>query len=152
MNLDLSVDLRTYVPTVPVRTSTVPVLTAPVGSFQFPVGEFQNYSLIAVLESILVDATMPKTVLESLSNFIDDHLRLFRLLPWFVGTCGVLLLYKHSRSALQRFPRARDIPHSCVEAHLPLYGVVVYVCENGMDVWHVPLWRHLLRMGHRPSG
>ncbi len=81
-----------------------------------------------------------RNVLETVSDFVDSHIRLFRMIPWIVGCTGLLLMYRHSRSIFRRFNSASDIPVSVVAACVPLRGAVMRVSCEGVWVCHVPLW------------
>ncbi len=80
-------------------------------------------------------------VLETISDFVDSHIRVFRMLPWLMGCTGVLLMYRHSRGILRQFNSISDIPMSVVNGHVPLQGVVRRVSGESVWVWHIPVWR-----------
>ncbi len=98
------------------------------------------------------DNNQPLSILDTVSHFIDNYLRVFRLLPWLLAGSGVLLVYRHSRGPMRRFFKATDVPQSCIESHVPLRGVVVRVCTESVCVWHVPIWSRWFKPPSPSSG
>lgn len=101
---------------------------------------------------VTLQSSYTSSILEVASDYIDGHLRQFRMLPWVVAAVGTLLVYKYSRVPLRRLSQLGDVPPSLLADNIPLRGVVRSTSWNSLGVWHVPTWRRFLRVGHRPPG
>ena len=111
-----------------------------------------------------VDGTPPETtpvhpsgyrkgVLDEATEFINDHIRLFRQLPWVIGGVGLVLLVRfYPRLVLRRYKRPSDVPEQLTKDNVTLTGIVAMTGWNSVGVWHVPLWRRVLRVDHQPIG
>ena len=94
-----------------------------------------------------------KGLIDETTEFINDHIRIFRLLPWVIGGVGVGLLVRfYPRMAFRRYQRPSDVPQQLIENNVRLTGIVAMTRWNSLGVWHVPLWRRVLRMRHQPMG
>ena len=114
----------------------------------------------------------PNSFLEVAMDYINNHLRVFRTIPWVMGGVGALLVARYSglvRSSLNllspspssfhsvlqftRYHSAMDIPSHLLAHNATLRGVAAGVKPDCcLDVWHVPPGRRWLRWGHRPPG
>ena len=92
------------------------------------------------------------SIMDVTSDYINTHLRLFRMLPWAVAGVGAFFIYKYSRAPLRRLCKVGEIPPSVVVDNVPLRGVVQSTGWDSIGVWHVPTWRRLFRIGHKPPG
>ena len=92
------------------------------------------------------------SIMDMTSDYINTHLRLFRMLPWAVAGVGAFFIYKYSRPPLRRLCKVGEIPPSVVVDNVPLRGVVQSTGWDSIGVWHVPTWRRLFRIGHKPPG
>lgn len=94
-----------------------------------------------------------KGLLDNATEFINDNLKTFRQLPWIIGGVGVVLLIRfYPRMVLRRYCRPSDIPRQLFENNARLTGVVAVTGWDSVGVWHVPLWRRVLRWRHQPYG
>ena len=94
-----------------------------------------------------------KGLLDEATEFINEHIRIFRQLPWVIGGVGVVLLVRfYPRMAFRRYQRTSDIPRQLIENNVKLTGIVAMTGWNSVGVWHVPLWRRVLRLRHQPIG
>ena len=90
--------------------------------------------------------------IEQSTEFINDHLRLFRMIPWVIGGVGVAILIRYSRLPVRRLKRVMAVPESLIQNNEQLSGIVMSTNWNRIGVWHVPPWRRLLRWRYRPPG
>lgn len=81
---------------------------------------------------------------------INEYLRYYRVVPWVLGSVGVVLLLRFSRAPVMRFRQVADFPVEFVAENRKLSGVVVTTGWNTIGVWHVPTWRWVLRWGTHP--
>ena len=94
-----------------------------------------------------------KGVLDEATEFINDHIRLFRQLPWVIGGVGLVLLVRfYPRLVLRRLKRPLDVPEQLIKDNVTLTGIAAMTGWNSVGVWHVPLWRRVLGVGHQPIG
>ena len=94
-----------------------------------------------------------KGVLDVATEYINDNIKTFRRLPWIIGGVGVVLLIRfYPRMAFRRYRRPSDIPRQLFENNAWLTGVVAMTGWDSVGVWHVPLWRRVLRWRHQPTG
>ena len=94
-----------------------------------------------------------KGVLDVATEYINDNIKTFRRLPWIIGGVGVVLLIRfYPRMAFRRYRRPSDIPRQLFENNAWLTGVVAMTGWDSVGVWHVPLWRRVLRWQHQPTG
>lgn len=94
-----------------------------------------------------------KGLLDVATEYINDNIKAFRRLPWIIGGVGVVLLIRfYPRLAFRRYHRPSDIPRQLFENNVRLTGVVAMTGWDSVGVWHVPLWRRVLRWQHQPSG
>ena len=94
-----------------------------------------------------------KGVLDHATEFINDHIRAFRQLPWVIGGVGVVLLIRfYPRLAFRRYQRPSDIPRQLIENNVKLTGIVAMTGWNSLGVWHVPLWRRVFGLRYQPIG
>ena len=105
------------------------------------------------------NATIPqvsehrKGVLDVATEYINANIKAFRRLPWIIGGVGVVLLIRfYPRMAFRRYRRPSDIPRQLFENNARLTGVVAMTGWDSVGVWHVPLWRRVLRWRHQPTG
>ena len=94
-----------------------------------------------------------KGVLDVATEYINANIKAFRRLPWIIGGVGVVLLIRfYPRMAFRRYRRPSDIPRQLFENNARLTGVVAMTGWDSVGVWHVPLWRRVLRWRHQPTG
>ena len=94
-----------------------------------------------------------KGILDHATEFINDHIRAFRQLPWIIGGVGVVLLVRfYPRLTFRRYRQPSDIPQQLIENNVKLMGIVAMTGWNSVGVWHVPLWRRVLRLKDQPIG
>lgn len=94
-----------------------------------------------------------KGVLDVATEYINANIKAFRRLPWIIGGVGVVLLIRfYPRMAFRRYRRPSDIPRQLFENNTRLTGVVAMTGWDSVGVWHVPLWRRVLRWRHQPTG
>ena len=94
-----------------------------------------------------------KGLIDETTEFINDHIRIFRLLPWVIGGVGVGLLVRfYPRMVFRRYQRPSDVHRQLIENNVRLTGIVAMTGWNSLGVWHVPQWRHVLRIRHQPIG
>ena len=102
---------------------------------------------------VLQGSDHKKGLIDETTEFINDHIRIFRLLPWVIGGVGVGLLVRfYPRMAFRRYQRPSDVPQQLIENNVRLTGIVAMTRWNSLGVWHVPLWRRVFRMQHQPIG
>ena len=106
-----------------------------------------------------VSSTLPETtqhrkgIIDEATEFINDHIRIFRQLPWVIGGVGIILLARfYPRLVFRRYKRPSDVPEQLIENNVTLMGIVANTGWNSVGVWHVPLWRRVLRLRHQPIG
>lgn len=85
-----------------------------------------------------------------LTVHINEYLRYYRMVPWVLGSVGVVLFLRYSRTPIARFRQVADIPVEFVVDNRKVSGVVKATGWNTLGVWHVPAWRWALRWGTRP--
>lgn len=88
--------------------------------------------------------------IEQSTEFINAHLRLFRMIPWAIAGVGVALIIRYSRLPVRRLRQVSAIPESLIRNNEQLAGIVMSADWNRIGVWHVPPWRRLLRWRYRP--
>ena len=94
-----------------------------------------------------------KGLLDAATEYINDHIKAFHRLPWIIGGVGVVLLIRfYPHMAFRRYRRPSDIPRQLLENNARLTGVVAMTGWDSVGVWHVPMWRRVLRWQHQPSG
>lgn len=94
-----------------------------------------------------------KGLLDIATEYINDNIKTFRRLPWIIGGVGVVLLIRfYPRMAFRRYRHPSDIPRQLFENNARLTGVVAMTGWDSIGVWHVPMWRHVLRWRHQPHG
>ena len=94
-----------------------------------------------------------KGLLDVATEYINENIKAFRRIPWVIGGVGVVLLIRYyPRLAFRRYRHSSDIPRQLFENNARLTGVVAMTGWDSMGVWHVPLWRRVLRWRHQPSG
>ena len=91
-------------------------------------------------------------LLDTLTEHINAHLRYYRMLPWALGSLGVVLLLRYSGVPLKQLYQVTDIPTKLITENRKIYGVVKATSWNTLGVWHVPIWRSVLRWGTHPPG
>jgi hypothetical protein len=94
-----------------------------------------------------------KGLLDVATEYINDNIKTFRRLPWIIGGVGAVLLVRfYPRMAFRRYRRPSDIPRQLFETNARLTGVIAATGWDSVGVWHVPLWRRVLRWRHQPTG
>ena len=94
-----------------------------------------------------------KGLLDVTTEYINDNIKAFRQLPWLIGGVGVVLLVRfYPHLVFRRYRCPSDIPRQLFENNAQLMGVVAMTGWDSVGVWHVPLWRRVLRWRHQPSG
>ena len=94
-----------------------------------------------------------KGYLDVATEYINDNIKTFRRLPWIIGGVGVVLLIRfYPRMAFRRYRSPSDVPRQLLENNVRLTGVVAMTGWESVGVWHVPLWRRVLRWRHQPAG
>lgn len=88
--------------------------------------------------------------LDTLTEYIDHHVRYYRLIPYFAGAVSVVFLLRYFRVPLRRLRRVSDIPRELIISNRTLSGVVKATSHDSLGVWHVPIWKSLLRLGTHP--
>lgn len=89
--------------------------------------------------------------LDIFTEHVNAHIRYYRMLPWLVGSMGVVLFLRFTHIPLRRFRQVSDIPGEFyVMGKGRLSGVVMATGWNTIGVWHVPTWRWVLRWRTRP--
>ena len=92
-----------------------------------------------------------KGLLDTATEYINDNIRTFRRLPWIIGGVGVVLLIRYyPRMVFRRYQRPSDVPQQLIENNATLMGIAAMTEWNSVGVWHVPLWRRVLRWRHQP--
>ena len=87
-----------------------------------------------------------------LTVHINEYIRYYRMVPWVLGSVGVVVFLRYSRTPIARFRQVSDIPHDFVLENRKMSGVVKATGWNTVGVWHVPAWRWLLRWRTHPPG
>ena len=90
--------------------------------------------------------------LDILTEFINDHIRVYRMIPWIVGSVGIALFLRYSHIPLRRFRQVSDIPADFITKNRCISGVVKGANWNTVEVWHIPMWRWALRWGTQLPG
>lgn len=89
---------------------------------------------------------------DSLTVHINEYIRYYRMVPWVLGSVGVVVFLRYSRTPIVRFRQVADIPLEFVVDNRKISGFVTTTGWNSVGVWHVPAWRWLLRWRTRPPG
>ena len=90
--------------------------------------------------------------LDTIAQYIDAHVRYYRMIPTVAGLVGVGLFLWYSKLPLRRLRQVSDIPAELIVARRRLTGVVTATSWNTIGVWHVPMWRWAMCWGTRPPG
>jgi hypothetical protein len=89
---------------------------------------------------------------DALTIHINEYIRYYRMVPWVLGSVGVVVFLRYSRTPIARLRQVSDIPVEFVADNRTISGVVKETGWNTVGVWHVPAWRWLLRWKTRPPG
>lgn len=89
---------------------------------------------------------------DSLTVHINEYIRYYRMVPWVLGSVGVVVFLRYSRTPIARFRQVVDVPLEFVADNRKISGVVTATGWNTIGVWHVPAWRWMLRWRTRPPG
>lgn len=87
-----------------------------------------------------------------LTVHINEYIRYYRMVPWVLGSVGLVMFLRYSRTPIARFRQVSDIPHDFVLDNRKISGVVKATGWNTVGVWHIPAWRWLLRWWTHPPG
>ena len=94
-----------------------------------------------------------KGLVDVATEYINENIKTFRRLPWLIGGVGVVLLIRfYPRLAFRRYHRPSDVPRQLLENNVRLTGIIAATGWDSVGVWHVPLWRRVLRWQHQPPG
>ncbi|KAJ7995375.1 hypothetical protein DPEC_G00243910 [Dallia pectoralis] len=84
-----------------------------------------------------------ENIISSISQFVDDHLTIFRNISTGLAIAGVVVISR-SITLLTRFRTASEVPALFIEKHVVLRGRVHAVAEKDLKVEHVPIYVPLL--------
>lgn len=88
--------------------------------------------------------------LDTLTEFINLHIRCYRLIPYVTGAVGVVFLLCYFRVPIRRIRQVSDIPQELITGNRKLSGVVKVTGHDSLGVWHVPTWKWMLSFGTHP--
>lgn len=89
--------------------------------------------------------------LDNLTEFINLHVRYYRLIPSVAGTFFVIFLLRYFRVPLRRIRQVSDISQVLITGNRKLSGIVQITGHDSLGVWHVPTWKWMLSVGTYPS-
>jgi len=96
-----------------------------------------------------IESNFVRGKLDILTEFIDRNIRVYRLIPSVVTTGTVIFLAYYFHIPIRRITRVSQLKPLIVR-NRTLSGVVQSSCRDSLNVWHVPRWRWILRVGREP--
>ena len=88
--------------------------------------------------------------LDNLTEYINLHIRLYRLTPYIIGAVGIVYFLRYFRVPLKRLQHVSDIPKELIISNRKLTGVVKATGPDNIGVWHIPQWKRMLLFKTNP--
>jgi hypothetical protein len=88
--------------------------------------------------------------MDAVSNWIDKHIRIVRMVPYVIGGIGAYIVIRNYH-LFTRFRSVSSIPQQLFDKNSTLYGKVRQCYGDRLEVWHIPLGYRLLKPRLPPS-
>ena len=88
--------------------------------------------------------------LDIITEFVDQHIRYYRLLPSIAASAGVIFVIYYFHIPVRRIRSVSLIPKTLITKNKTISGVVKAAGHDSLGVWHVPMWKWILRVGTQP--